>query len=95
MADRQTVFLPEFISEDTNPWDSRTRYSLCTSFEGAESTLKTFTKYDKNGAWAKTDTYGGGNAKTCWKWCSEPNEDGTYEDDGDGYGLYIWEEYVD
>ena len=46
-----------------------------------------------------TDTYGGSRygklVRACWKWVAEPNEDGEYEDDGEGYGLYIWEEYLD
>lgn len=97
MADRQTVFLPEFLSEDTNPWDSREREGLCSTYELAVKAMQQFTKYSDEGEWVLLDdNYGGGNAKQAWKWCEHRDEDtGKFYDDGDGYGFYIWEEYVD
>lgn len=96
----KTVFLSEYISEDTNPWDSRERFGIFSTFDGAAKSLEWLTKdYDENNtAWALTDTNGGSHwgklVKTCWTWC-EADEEGNYADDGEGYGLYIWEEYVD
>jgi hypothetical protein len=99
MGEKGTVFLSEFISEDTNPWDSRERYGIYSDFHGASQSLKFLWGPDKEGRWVSTDTYGGSRygklVRACWKWVAEPNEDGEYEDDGDGYGLYIWEEYLD
>jgi hypothetical protein len=95
---KSTVFLSEFISEDTNPWDSRERFGIFTAFEGAAKSMEWLTKDYDDARWAETDTDGGSlygkRVKHCWKW-SEANEDGEYEDDGDGYGIYIWEEYLD
>jgi hypothetical protein len=95
MDDRQTVFLAEFISEDTNPWDARDREPLVSTFEAAVEAMKWATKDSDEGEWVSTDTYGGGNAKTCWKWCENRDEEGNFYDDGSGYGFYIWKEYVD
>lgn len=100
MDDKPTVFLSEFISEDTNPWDSRERFGIYSTFDGAAASLDWLTKdySENNSAWAPTDNYGGSDhgklVKNCWKWC-KANADGDYEDDGDGYGLYVWEEYLD
>lgn len=94
----KTVFLAEYISEDTNVWDGRERFGIFTSFPKAVSAMLWLTKDDNDARWAETDTNGGSHygklVKRCWKW-SEKNEDGEYEDDGDGYGIYIWEEYLD
>jgi hypothetical protein len=94
-----TIFLSEYISEDTNPWDSRERYGIFSTFDKAAESVKWLSDYDEKGQWAETDTYGGSNhgklVYRCWKWCDEPDEDGDYEDDGGGYGIYIWEEYLD
>lgn len=94
----KTVFLSEYISEDTNPWDSRERYGIYSSFPKAVESMRWLTKDYDDARWAETDTYGGSHygtlVKRCWKW-SEKDEDGNYEDDGDGYGIYIWEEYLD
>ena len=96
MADRQTVFLPEFVSEDTNHWDGRTRYQLSSTFEGATESMKWATEDSDEGKWVELeDLYGGGNAKNARKWCEHRYEDGEFYDEGDGYGFYIWEEYVD
>lgn len=97
MADR-TVFLSEYISEDTNVWDGRERFGIFSTFEGAAKSLEWLSEYHRDSGWAKTDHSGGSHygklVKNCWKF-SEKNEDGEYEDDGEGYGLWIWEEYVD
>lgn len=99
MADN-TVFLAEYVSEDTNVWDGRTRYGVFSSFNKAAESLAWATKYDDEGGWAEGEGTWGGSAhgkavKAVWKWAAHPNEDGKYEDDGDGFGLWIWEEYVD
>jgi hypothetical protein len=97
----KTVFLSEYISEDTNVWDGRERFGIFSTFDGAANSLAWLTKdYDdeNNHAWTPTTTDGGSHwgklVKNCWKWC-ESDEDGDYADDGEGYGLYIWEEYLD
>jgi hypothetical protein len=99
MGEDKTVFLSEYISEDTNPWDSRERYGIYSDFHGASQSLKFLWGADTEGRWVSTDTYGGSNygkhVRAAWKWCSRPDEDGEYYDHGDGYGLYIWEEYLD
>lgn len=98
MGDNETIFLSEYISEDTNPWDSRERFGIFTTFEKAAKSLEWLTKDDEEGRWVETDTDGGSHwgrlVARCWKWCT-PDPDGDYYDDGDGYGQYIWEEYVD
>lgn len=94
----ETVFLSEYISEDTNPWNSRERFGIYSTFEGAAKSLEWLTKDYEDGRWTETDTDGGSHwgklVKRCWKHCT-PDEDGEYYDDGEGYGLYVWEEYVD
>lgn len=103
MADElNTVFLSEYISEDTNVWDGRERFGIFSTFQGAAKSLewlsKNYYEDEKEFGWGETDTDGGSHwghlVKRAWKW-SEQNEDGEYEDDGEGYGLYIWEEYLD
>lgn len=102
MASEPTVFLSEYVSEDTNPWDGRERFGIYTTFESAVLSLKWLTEdYARDGqdfGWAQSDTYGGSLygrlVKNCWKW-SERNDEGEFEDDGEGYGVYIWEEYLD
>jgi hypothetical protein len=99
-----TVFLSEYVSEDSNPWNGRERYGIFSTFTSAAKSLEWLSQdYNAGGGepkygWGETDTYGGSHygklVKRAWKW-SEKNEDGVYEDDGEGYGLYIWEEYVD
>ncbi len=93
-----TVFLSEYISEDTNVWDGRERFGLFSTFEGAAKSLAWLTENREDEGWGKTDGNGGSHygrlVKNCWKF-SERNEDGEFEDDGEGYGLYIWEEYLD
>jgi hypothetical protein len=97
MGDK-TVFLSEYISEDTNPWDSRERFGLYTSFPKAVKSMQWLIESSDDARWVETDHYGGSHygqlVKRCWKW-AEKNERGTYEDDDDGYGIYIWEEYLD
>lgn len=102
MSDFPTVFLAEYISEDTNPWDGRERFGIYSTFDQAAKSMEWLTKnYDEDEiphGWGVTDSYGGSLygrlVKTCWKW-SEQNDEGEFEDDGDGYGIYIWEEYLD
>lgn len=102
MNEKRTVFLSEYISEDTNPWDGRERFGIFSTFEGAAESMAWLTKdYEEDDGpygWGESDSYGGSYygklVKNCWKW-SKANDEGEFEDDGEGYGVYIWEEYLD
>jgi hypothetical protein len=91
----KTVFVAEFISEDTNPWDSRERYGIFTTIEAATESVSKFVE-DDNWKPLKGKPFGaseyGKRGVRAWKLVSA--EDGDEYDD-DGFGIYIWEERVD